>query len=244
MSPDRKNRQILPVLDMFIWRNTTRKNKSKSSSRTRTQFVSLLEGFQWREYGCLPMFRTALVFCMRFKHSLLYRFPFACGWFCYLNDTPIDFFRKRNLKICFLHELQITIILGQIQLMPQRRESRSSTDSPLNPFREHRLTFSVSTFKITTMVEEYHTVDDTPLHWAQMDTEENIQTNKRLDSIYSWDGVSFFLDWSFNMQVKQDQNISEIQFPLQEWCQESIYLFICLYDYIFKYMHTHLARMR
>lgn len=60
------------------------------------------------------------------------------------------------------------------------------------------------------MVEEYHAVDDTPLHWAQMDIEKNIQTSKRLDSVYSWDGVCFFLAYSFNMQVKQGQNISEI----------------------------------
>lgn len=140
MFPDRKNSQILSVLDMFIWRNTTRKNKSKVFLQD-TDMVCLSSGrISVKRVKWLPLLvQDALVFCIRLKHSLLYRLPLACGWFCYLNDSPIDLFRKWDLKICFFHELQTTMILGQIQLLPQRRESRSSTDSSLNSFRKHRL---------------------------------------------------------------------------------------------------------
>lgn len=48
MFPDGKNSQILSVLDMFIRRNTTRKNKSKVSLRD-TATVSFLKGFWWTE---------------------------------------------------------------------------------------------------------------------------------------------------------------------------------------------------
>lgn len=99
-------------------------------------------------------------------------------WHC---SGPFMKPKKRNLKICFLHYSQTIIISGQTQLLPQRRESKSSAVSSLNnslTIKEAwivlRVTFSMSNFKIKTMVEDYIFKKKSP--WCQCLYKQMVQS--------------------------------------------------------------------